>query len=577
MTAGRGNSARRFVGTAAVALSIVATACAGERSPQYHQKLVVLGIDGLDPDLVSQFMDQGKLPAMQMLARQGALQRLETTPSPTASAWVSFATGTNPGKHGVFEGGAMRTARHGSAFWTLAGQGGVRSSVLDVPVTFPPEDVPHGELLSGSPTPDLLGTPGSYTYFGTDIAQKDEGPAPDGSMRHRLTFDRNVARSVIAGPQALTLPLSIFWNRDGKSATLDVDGTSIRLEEGEWSKWIPIDFNRRWFSPKRGMIEFCLMHAGATFSLYASPIHWKADHPPAALSSPARLASDLYERIGPYRTLGRAEPTDAFEAGILDEKAFMDDVYRAFDDRAQIILQRMDTRKWDLLVGEIDSLDRVQHVMWRLMDPAHPAHDRAAAARFGDAIERMYRRVDDMVGDVVKHLDADAAILVVSAYGGHGLSQTFDLARWLHDEHLPGGIKSTDAGGIFLTPDAQPSAAHIAARLTALLDPVTKMPLVSAVYRRDAVYSGAFTQNAPDLQVGMSPGYAIGAGPAVLAANKRRWSAGHAGLDYRSVPGTLISSRPTTTDSPRVIDIAPTVLRYFGLPIPNEIDGTPLF
>ena len=558
------------------AVSIFVTACAGERSPRYHQKLIVLGIDGLDPDLVSQFMDAGRLPNMQKLAKQGALQRLETTPSPGASAWASFATGTNPGKHGVF-GQEFRPLRRGAAFWTLAGQAGVRSSILAVPVTFPPEDVPNGELLSGWPAPDLRDTPGIYTYFSTDVPPKDDGATVDSGVRHRLKFEQNVAKSTIAGPLGDTLPVSLFWNREDKAATIGIDGTTVRLEEGEWSKWIPIDFNRRWFQRKRGMIELCLVHAGASFALYATPIHWKADNPPAPLSSPASLASDLYERIGPYRTLGWSEPTTAFDAGLLDEKTFLDDVNRAFDDRAQIILQRLDTKKWDLLVGEIDALDHVEHVMWRLMDPSHPAHDRAAAAKYGDAIERMYRRADDLVGEVMKHADADTTVLVLSAYGEHGITQTFDLNRWLADERLPGTASATTAGGVELSADARLSEDHLIARLTSVLDPGGRTAVVNAVYKREAVYSGPFVGSAPDIQVGLAPGYTITVAPALFGPNKRRWSADHVGMDYKSVPGTLISSRPTTTDSPRIVDLAPTVLKYFGVPIPSEIDGTPIF
>lgn len=557
-------------------ISLLLTACAGERSPQFHQKLVLIGIDGLDPDLVTRFMNAGKLPNIRKLSRQGAMQRLETTPSPDVSAWASFATGTNPGKHGVF-GMETRPQRRGPAFWTIAGQSGVRSTILDVPVTFPPEAVPNGELLSGWPTPDLRDTPGRYTFFSTDTQIKDDGYVIDGGLRHRLTFNAGVANSTISGPYDRTLPISVFWNKEGKSATFDVDGNSIRLEEGEWSKWIPIDFNQSWFSRKRGMIEFCLVRAGSSFALYASPIHWKADQPPAPLSSPARLAADLYERIGPYRTLGWAEATPALEAGVIDEKVFMDDVYRAFDDRAQIILQRLDTKNWDLLVGEFDSVDRVQHVMWRLMDPAHPAHDAAAAAKYGDAIELMYRRCDDLLGDIVKHAGSDATIVLLSAYGQHAVTQTFDLSRWLADEHLPGQATATVAGGIILSPQARAAEDHIIARLTALLDPATKMPVVSAVYKRDAVYFGPAAPGAPDLQVGFVPGYRIAAMPTLYAPNRRKWSADHVALDYRSVPGTLVSSRPTTTDHPRIIDIAPTVLRYFGVPIPTEIDGSPIF
>ena len=560
------------------AAPLLVTACAGERSPQYHQKLVVIGVDGLDPDLVSQFMDAGRLPNMQKLAKQGALQRIETTPAADVSAWASFATGTNPGKHGVF---ATSTPPHrrGPAFWTLAGQAGVRSAVLDVPITFPPEEVPNGELLAGWPTPDLRGTPGTPTFFSSDTSARNEPERVDPWHIDfkRLVFSQGVAHSTITGPNAAALPISIFWNKEGKSATLDVDGNSIRLEEGEWSKWLPIDFDRSWFSYKRGMIEFCLVRAGSGFALYASPIHWKADHPPSPLSAPAHLSGDLFERIGPYRTLGWSEATAALDAGLLDDKAFMDDVSRAFDDRAQIILQRLDTKNWDLLVGELDSVDRVQHVMWRLTDPAHPAYDKAAAARAGDAIAQMYRRCDDLLGEIVKHAGSDATIVMLSVYGEHEVTQTFDLNRWLAGETSPGAATATIGGGITLTPQARPMEDHLIARLTALLDPATRLPIISAVYKRDAVYSGPASGSAPDLQVGLVPGYGFASTTTVYAPNKRKWSADHAGIDYRSVPGTLLSSRPTSTDSPRVIDIAPTVLRYFGVPIPTEIDGTPIF
>ena len=526
----------------------------------------MLGFDGLDPDLVSQFMDEGKLPNMQKLAMQGTLQRLETTPSADASAWASFATGTNPGKHGIFANDPA-SAPHGAAFWTVAGQAGVRSSVLTVPLTFPPTPVPNGEMLSGWPAPDLRDTQGAYSYFATDVPQPDDGIERAGGVRRRLTFDGDVARSVLAGPRGLTLPVSIFWNRAGKAATIEVNGTSSRLEEGEWSKWIDVDFSASLFSHQHGMVEFLLVHAGTSLAVYASPIHSRADRPHVPFSSPATLSADLYERMGAYRTLGWADQAAALDANLVDETAFLDDLNRAFDDRAQAILQRIDSRSWNLLVGVIDSLDHVQHMMWRL----------TGAPKLGDAIERMYRRCDDMVGEVVKHVDPDTPIMIISTYGGKGFTQTMDLNRWLAEEGLRGKATATASGGIVLSPAALDLEDHLVARLTALLDPKTHQPMVTSVVKRASVYSGPYVANAPNLQVGMAEGYRLGDAPTVLAPNTRKWSADHATIDFNLVPGTLISSRPTTTDSPRVIDLAPTVLRYFGLPIPIEIDGTPLF
>ena len=557
-------------------LICVTTACGGPRSPQYHQKLVVLGIDGLDPDLVGRFMHEGKLPNMHKLVLRGMLRRLETTPSPDASAWASFATGMNPGKHGIF-GNESKALPIGTAFWNVAGTAGVRSSVLMVPTTFPPEPLKNGELLAGSPTPDLRRTRGTFYYFSSDM-RKDEGlNTVDGGIRHAIVFNGNLASSHVEGPDNLSLPLTVFWNRIGRSATVEIDGNSIRLDEGEWSKWIDIDFRANPFSHQHGLIEFCLVHATSSLALYASPIQWNPSRPPDTLSWPAGFAADVFERVGPYRTLGWSEATSALDAGLIDERLFLDDAQRAFDDRTQIILQRLETNTWDLLVGQVDTLDHIQHVMWRLMDPSHPGYDRAAAARFGETIEQMYRRADAFVGAVAAHLAPDTPLVVMSGYGSRGVTRTFDLRRWLVLEGMIGRATVTATGGITLTPAGRANEDHLVARLTAELDPATKSPIVAAVYRRETVYSGPQTANAPDLQLALAPGYHLGTATSVLTPNRSKWSADHVSLDYKSVPGVLLSTRPSTTENPRVVDIAPTVLQHFGVPIPKEIDGIPLF
>src|SRR5437762_4325430 len=108
------------------------------------------------------------------------------------------------------------------------------------------------------------------------------------------------------------------------------------------------------------MAQLYLISAGQELQLYVSPVNWKPDAPPAPMSAPASFAADLYERLGPYRTLGWAEATWPLNEDRIDEKTFMDDLYRAFDDRAQVILQRLDAKQWDLVVGVIESTDRVQ-------------------------------------------------------------------------------------------------------------------------------------------------------------------------------------------------------------------------
>jgi predicted AlkP superfamily phosphohydrolase/phosphomutase len=677
-----------------VYLSVLAatTACGTGHAPEkFRQKLVILGFDGMDPRLVQKWMDEGKLPNMQKLAKRGSgVRRLETTHSPESpTAWASFATGVNAGKHNIYDflvrdtntylpdlgmvhrepprfilnyipvaRPKLTSLRGGTSFWVTAGRSGVRSSILTVPVTFPPEDVPDGEMLAGLPLPDIRGTMGTFYYFGTDLSRYEEGNTEFGGILKRLVFEGDVAQTELVGPpnpiirqqlrevrarsplgeidkmkiaelearEDVRLPLTIHWNRAGKSATIDLGDSSIRLAEHEWSKWINLDFSINLLVRVHGMVQMYLVGAGPELQLYLSPVNWKPDKPPAPMSSPASFSADLYERLGPYRTLGWAEATWPLNEDRLDEKTFMDDLYRAFDDRAQVILQRLDTHQWDLLVGVIESTDRVQHMMWRLIDPAHPMYDKALVAKFGDSIERVYRKCDDFVGEVMSRVDPTTPILIVSDHGFHSFRQSVNLNTWLVQEGFmaiqgqqPGEKKLQDlfGGGTFwenvdwsrtkayamglgqvyinlkgregrgiVAPGAESKAVQddLAARMLTMTDPNTGARMVDAVYKADEVYSGEFVKNAAELQVGLADGYRVswqstlgGSPPGIVYPNMKKWSGDHGSFDYKSTPGTLISSQPIAGPTARIIDIAATVLKYFGLPIPSDIDGKPLF
>ena len=99
-----------------------------------------------------------------------------------------------------FGGRSVVSLRGGTSFWVTAGGAGVRSSILTVPITFPPEDVPNGELLSGLPLPDLRGTMGTFYYFATDLSRYEEGNTEFGGILRRLVFEGKTARAQLVGP-----------------------------------------------------------------------------------------------------------------------------------------------------------------------------------------------------------------------------------------------------------------------------------------------------------------------------------------------------------------------------------------
>jgi len=670
-----------------------APACGPARPPEkFKQKLVILGFDGMDPKLVQRWMDDGKLPNIRKLAARGSgVRALGTTHSPESpTAWASFATGVNAGKHNIYDflvrdtsnylpdlgmvhfepphfvlnyipisKPVVESIRGGTSFWVTAGQAGVRSSMLTVPVTFPPEEVPNGELLSGLPLPDIRRTMGTFYYFGTDLSRYEEGNTEFGGILKRLVFDGEVAHTELVGPpnpivkqqlreararppaqltdidkmkiaelearEDVRLPVTIHWNKAERSATIEVGDNSIHLGEHQWSKWINLDFTINMLLRVHGMAQLYLIGAGPELQLYISPVNWKPDNPPAPMSSPASLSADLYERLGPYRTLGWAEATWPLNEDRIDEKTFMDDLYRAFDDRAQVILQRIDAKQWDLIVGVIESTDRVQHMMWRLIDPAHPMYDKALAARFGDAIERVYRKCDDFIGEVVSRIDPGTPVLIVSDHGFHSFRQSVNLNTWLVQEGFmaiqgqqPGEKKLKDlfGGGTFwenvdwsrtrayamglgqiyvnlkgregrgiVSPEESNSVQDaLVGRLLTMTDPKTGAKMVDAVYKRDDIYKGSFLKNASELQVGLADGYRVswqstlgGSPPGLVYPNMKKWSGDHGSFDYKQTAGTLISSRQVGARPADIMDIAPTVLQYFGVPIPPDIAGKPIF
>ena len=124
----------------------------------------------------------------------------------------------------------------------------------------------------------------------------------------------------------------------------------------------------------------------------------------------------------------------------------------------------------------------------------------------------------------------------------------------------------------------------LAEELRGFVDPRTGRSIVRNVYKRADIYAGPYFNEAADLQVGFEDGYRSswqtalgGTPPHLLEPNMKKWSGDHGSFDYDITQGVLFSNIKLSSPEPRIIDIAPTVLKLFGLPIPSDIDGKPLF
>ena len=135
-------------------------------------KVFVIGLDGATFDLAGPWVESGELPNLARLMREGSHGQLASTIPPiSAAAWASFATGVNPGKHGIYhfrqhipgtyvQKIATGADRKGKSLWRILSDHGRRVIVANVVMTYPPEPV-NGCLLSGLDAPGITST---YTH-----------------------------------------------------------------------------------------------------------------------------------------------------------------------------------------------------------------------------------------------------------------------------------------------------------------------------------------------------------------------------------------------------------------------------
>jgi len=681
----------------AVTLAAAFAACRkkadGKPLRKAGERVFVIGYDGMDPTLARRFMDEGKMPNLKALAEEGTFARLKSTqPSESPTAWASFATGVNPGKHSIYDflirdlktyfpdfnmirkeppkflWGLIPTrpprivsTRGGTSFWKSASFDGIQSVVLTVPVTFPPEDLAHGRMLGGLPLPDIRGTLGTFYYWATDLSAYEEGNTEFGGFLRRLLFDGGVSETVLKGPENpilkqedaalrekrkagtlsekeqarldelatgkdINVPMTVRWSEGSGRATIEIQGETISLKSGDWSGWVPLTFRINALVRVHGMTQFHVIEADRELRIYASPVNMDPRKPPIPISTPGGFSKELAKQIGVYRTLGWAESADKpLNEGRLDEAAFLYDSEKAFDDREKIILKSLERDDWDLFVCAIETTDRIQHMMWRLIDPRHPMYDVALAAKHGDAIEKVYRRADDFVGRLRQKLPKDVVLMVMSDHGFHSFRREVNLNTWLvqngymsvqgqsaeknlqdlfgRGKFFEGvdwsrtkayavglgqiyfNLKGREAKGIVSAGEEYRALQdEIRAKLLPLTDPETGERVLADVYKRDDIYAGEYIQMAPDLQAGFLDGYRVGwqdtlgtIRRAVVENNNKKWSGDHCATATEISHGVFFSNRKIPTGEPSIMDLAPTVLRLLGVEVPADYDGKPLW
>ncbi len=527
----------------------------------------------------------------------------------------------------------VRNNRRGPVFWAEAGAR--PATVIRMPVTFPPEAFPEGRMLSGLGVPDISGRIGRPAYFTSDpFFTPREGN--DFSVEI-VRLESNVGRQEVRvlGPPGrafgregtidASMTLTVPDGRD--RIVIEAEGARVELHPGEWSDWVPLVFRVNPLIAIRGYARMRLAGVQPEIGLYLSPIQFDPAHLPPGftISAPRGFAEELVSEFGRYKTMGWAIDTWSIQSGTLPEDAFLEDVKMTADQERKMLRGLLGGRE-RLLFHYFEFPDRVGHVFWRFRDPEHPAYDAKLAGKYGDAVEKSYAAMDEIVGETAKALRPEDVLLVLSDHGFATWRRSVNYNSWLVENGylvLKGSAKrqnlealfsrgrfweavdwtkskayamglgdiyvnlsGREAGGI-VAPGAEYEAlrAELSERLTALTDPKNGRKAVSRVFKREAIYRRFDPRLIPDLIVANLPGYRVSwqsslgvPTESVFEDNRDVWSGDHCSLDPDLVRGVFFSSKPFRAERvPGIADVTASVRALVGGGGVEDAAGKPLW
>jgi predicted AlkP superfamily phosphohydrolase/phosphomutase len=649
------------LGAAALPLPMLSCGGPGARG----RRAIVLGLDGLDPNMVKAMIDAGRAPNFKKLWELGSFGRLGTTmPALSPVAWSSFITGQNPGGHGIadfiardpethdpvfsiwepqdpdivldvgdlhlpIKGGGPINLRRGRPFWSYLTDEGIPSFVSKIPTNYPVDETAT-YAISGMGTPDLADAYGMFAYYTSD--EFEDFPDVEGGHVFYVDVQDNVAESELAGPvnslwtpkstrkdplvNHTKVPFKVYLDPSRDAARIDIQGQSVVLRRGEYSDWIKVSFTLMpVLGEVTGIVRFLLKGTRPHLKLYATPINMDPENQAGPITYPASFGAEIARDIGSFWTKGLPADTKAFDYGIINDEEYVKQAELILRERMALFDHQWARFKEGLFYFYVSSTDQDAHMLWRNMDETHPMHS-ASDVRFSGYIKNLYEEMDKLVGKVLPAVDDETLLLICSDHGFAQFGRQFHLNTWLRDNGyltLKAGaekkpetsvrdidwsqtvaygigfnglylnLKGREANGAVSPERAPEVVSRLKRELEALRDPETGRKPVARVYERDEVYTGEMKHTMPELLVGYTPGFrcasrsVIGAtGQTTIDVNPWAWSGDHS-MARDLVPGTLMSSKPVAKRTPNIVDLPVSILEFFGIDKPPQMDGTSIF
>jgi predicted AlkP superfamily phosphohydrolase/phosphomutase len=448
------------------------------------KKVIVIGVDGMDPILCESMMKEGLLPNFAKLRASGAFSPLGTSiPPQSPVAWANFINGSGPGSHGIFdfvhrhpheqcspfysaaeslpgEGhwdvGDHRLQldfwpfnhtppktvlrRQGVPFWDYLDQARIPSTFYDLPSNYPPSPSHYGyhRCISGMGTPDLMGEYGTYQFYADSNAGREsnpEEPADEGFGKHfKLTFENDTAKTYILGgqntflrtPAPVKVPFAVHRDRQAGAAVIEIQGHKLVLKEGQWSRWLPLNFEfvMPWFVPNEnlsGIVRFFLQEVSPNFKLYVTPINIDPSNPAVQMSEPASFVKDVSKHVGLFHTTGFQEAYQARMDSVFNDDEFQKQANIVLEERLAQFEFALDNYEDGLFFFYFSSSDLQSHIFWWWNSPTpHPLKSEDEVQKSFNHVRQLYQRLDKEVVGQILDRHGGRATILVMSDHGFG-------------------------------------------------------------------------------------------------------------------------------------------------------------